>query len=667
MYRFILLIFCFSSLFSQNRVIDSLVNKTKTQNNDSNKVKTFNVLSRQYYMLGDYENSLSQAQKARLLAEQIHFKKGEAASYKNIGNVYSDQSVFTLALNNYLKSLQLNEELKDKLEIAKCNNNISGIYRALNQHQKAKSYLFKTLSAMEELKDSTNIARCCNNIGDTYLDINSFDSAYYYFSKALIINEVLNDPFELALSYVNVGHYYFGKTNYTEALNYYFKSLNLRRSTEDVQGSLVCYALIGQTYFYLNNYTASISYSDSSLLISKEIGDLHYQSQNYALLSQAHALIGKYNEAYQYHRLYKKYSDSIFNENNSRVLSDLKTNFEVEKSANELKAKAKAEKEKMEALAAEAKKRQTIIITSIVFVLFLVIVFLLYIYNRLKITRRQKTLIEEKNILVEAQKHLIEEKHKEITDSINYAERIQRSFLATKELLDHNLKDYFVLFKPKDVVSGDFYWASNLSNGNFALATADSTGHGVPGAIMSLLNITSLEKAIEQFNEPFEILNATRKIIIDRLKKDGSIEGGKDGMDASLTVYDFKNKKMYVSAANNPVWIVRASADSDTKEVIEIKPNKMPIGKHDRQDVSFIQEEVLLQTGDIIYTLTDGFPDQFGGEKGKKFMSKNLRELLTSNAHLPMKEQKQLLENAFNKWVGNLEQVDDVTLIGIRV
>ena len=303
--------------------------------------------------------------------------------------------------------------------------------------------------------------------------------------------------------------------------------------------------------------------------------------------------------------------------------------------------------------------------------LFIVASIWYYIKSREKklVAEKEKLekTVEERTAEVVAQKHIVEEKHKEITDSINYAERIQRSFIATKDILDENLKDYFVYFQPKDVVSGDFYWASKLNDGNFALATADSTGHGVPGAIMSLLNITSLEKAIETLNNPSDILNATRKTIIERLKKDGSAEGGKDGMDASLTVYDFKNKKLIIAAANNPVWIVRTSTSSATAEVIEIKADKMPVGKHDRDSVSFTQQEIDLQTGDVIYTLTDGFPDQFGGEKGKKFMSKNLRELLSSNAHLPMKEQKELLELTFKNWVGNLEQVDDVTLIGVRV
>ena len=288
------------------------------------------------------------------------------------------------------------------------------------------------------------------------------------------------------------------------------------------------------------------------------------------------------------------------------------------------------------------------------------------------IKRREKKLVTEKEILektvvertaeISEQKDLIEEKHKEITDSINYAERIQRSFLATTELLDENLKDHFIFFQPKDVVSGDFYWANKLSNGDFALITADSTGHGVPGAIMSLLNITSIESSVKDgLVEPSDILNSTRKTIIERLKKDGSSEGGKDGMDASLICFDFKNNTLTYSAANNPIWIARGN------QLLEFAPDKMPIGKHDKDSISFTQHEVSLQKGDVVYALTDGMPDQFGGPKGKKFMYKQLKELLISISNKPMEIQKQKLSDALNNWKGYIEQVDDITLIGVRI
>jgi serine phosphatase RsbU (regulator of sigma subunit) len=270
--------------------------------------------------------------------------------------------------------------------------------------------------------------------------------------------------------------------------------------------------------------------------------------------------------------------------------------------------------------------------------------------------------LEAFNNEISHQRDIIEEKHKEITDSINYAERIQRSFLATKDLLDTNLKDYFVFFQPKDVVSGDFYWASELSNGNFALVTADSTGHGVPGAIMSILNISSLEHAIENDKlQPGEILNHTRSTIIKRLKKDGSPEGGKDGMDASLICFDFNGNKFHYAAANNPVWVVREN------EIIELPCDKMPVGKHDKDFVPFTQHDFETQKGDLVYALTDGMPDQFGGPKGKKFMYKKLKEMLVEISKDPMETQKLKLRDAINDWKGDLEQVDDICIIGVRI
>ncbi len=271
------------------------------------------------------------------------------------------------------------------------------------------------------------------------------------------------------------------------------------------------------------------------------------------------------------------------------------------------------------------------------------------------INLRTKTIVE--------QKHELEYKNKEIVDSINYAQRIQRSLLASDAMLKKNLGEYFVFFKPKDIVSGDFYWGAELNNGNFALVTADSTGHGVPGAIMSMLNISCLNEAIEgqKLNQTADILNYTRDKVIKHLSNDGSIDGGKDGMDCSLISFDMKNKQFTYSAANNPVWIVREGT------IIELKADKMPVGKHDKDSQSFSQQSFAMQKGDVVYTLTDGMPDQFGGPKGKKFMYKQLKELLLSISHLPMNEQREKLYTDFTDWKTNLEQIDDVLIIGVRI
>jgi serine phosphatase RsbU (regulator of sigma subunit) len=229
--------------------------------------------------------------------------------------------------------------------------------------------------------------------------------------------------------------------------------------------------------------------------------------------------------------------------------------------------------------------------------------------------------------------------------------------------LKKNLPDYFIFFQPKDIVSGDFYWASELSNGRFALVTADSTGHGVPGAIMSMLNISCLNEAVngQKLTLPNEILNYTRSRIINHLANDGSAEGGKDGMDCSLLSFDFENQNLNFAAANNPVWIIRG------KEILEFAPDKMPVGKHDKDSVSFTSHTISLQKGDVVYTLTDGMPDQFGGPRGKKFMYKQLKDLLITINNLSMSAQKEALASAINNWKGELEQVDDICVIGVRI
>jgi len=229
-------------------------------------------------------------------------------------------------------------------------------------------------------------------------------------------------------------------------------------------------------------------------------------------------------------------------------------------------------------------------------------------------------------------------------------------------------KSFFILYKPKDIVSGDFYYAlahksANSKNEMFYLAAADCTGHGVPGAFMSMLGVSSLNEAIIEkgIPQPNEILNDIRNSIIASLNPEGSDEEAKDGMDCVLCAYDFEGMKLHFSAANNPLWIVRNG------ELLEYKPDKMPVGKYGDVLKSFTLQTVDLQKGDVVYAFTDGYADQFGGPKGKKFKYKQLEEKLLAHHQLPMDEQKKVLGEIFENWKGNLEQVDDVLVIGIKI
>ncbi|MBA2611337.1 MAG: SpoIIE family protein phosphatase [Bacteroidetes bacterium] len=274
--------------------------------------------------------------------------------------------------------------------------------------------------------------------------------------------------------------------------------------------------------------------------------------------------------------------------------------------------------------------------------------------------------VKERTAEVMKQKDVIEEKQKEIVDSIHYAKRIQTTILPSNEFLGKNLSDFFVLFKPQSIVSGDFYWATRVIkkmedevvSEKFYLAVCDSTGHGVPGAFMSILNISFLNEAINEKNieEPNEILNYVRK----RLIKNLSHEGGQDGMDGAVICFDKTNNTISYASAHNAPIIVR------DKNIIEYTADKMPVGKGIKTD-SFTLQKMDVKKGDVLYFYTDGYADQFGGPKGKKFKYKTLNALLLDNSHLSLTEQSKILLETFNDWKGHLEQIDDVCVFAVRV
>jgi serine phosphatase RsbU (regulator of sigma subunit) len=256
----------------------------------------------------------------------------------------------------------------------------------------------------------------------------------------------------------------------------------------------------------------------------------------------------------------------------------------------------------------------------------------------------------------------VEEKNKEILDSINYAQRIQHALLASEGMLRKNLPEHFVLFKPKDIVSGDFYWACEAHD-KFYFVVADSTGHGVPGAFMSLLNISFLNEAINEkgIKKPNEVLAHVRSRLIASLSIEGSNEGGNDGMDCILMVLDKSKTKLEVSCAHNPLLIIH------TNELREIAADKIPVGKSVKNEQAFTTHTIDLKKGDILYAFTDGFADQFGGPNGKKLKYKALCNTLLENKDLPLSSQKENLLKLFSAWKGDLEQVDDVLIAGIRI
>jgi serine phosphatase RsbU (regulator of sigma subunit) len=317
------------------------------------------------------------------------------------------------------------------------------------------------------------------------------------------------------------------------------------------------------------------------------------------------------------------------------------------------------EKEKQIAVAAADNRRKNTIIWSVALCLFLAIALGGYILRTLRITQKQKLLIENKNRETELQKKIIEEKNKDITDSINYAKNIQHAILPFENRISESL-NHFVLFKPRDIVSGDFYWFTEKENYIF-LAVADCTGHGVPGAFMSMIGSAVLTHAVSERNiiEPGKILSEANRKIKEALKQTET--SNRDGMDISLIRFDKMNRNqiLYAGAMRS---LYHVSSD-----LHEIKGDKMAIGGTTNDDYEYHSNTVSVEQGDLLYIMSDGYADQFGGPDGKKFRTGKLKDVLISIKDQPMPIQKSFLDEMFERWRGDLEQIDDVCLVGIKV
>jgi serine phosphatase RsbU (regulator of sigma subunit) len=398
--------------------------------------------------------------------------------------------------------------------------------------------------------------------------------------------------------------------------------------------------------FRRNKLMKAKAYGEEAMSIAKELGFPGTIQNSADILRKVYQENREFEKALKMTDLFYTMRDSVINENNHKEALSKYFLHQTEK--QQLLNAAHQEKMALE-FSAKTKQQTTIIYFGISGVLVL-IVFIVFIYNRFKVTQQQ-------NIIIQSQKHIVEESRKEIVDSINYAKRIQYALLAQKDVLANNLNNYFILFNPKDIVSGDFYWATEFNN-KFYLAICDSTGHGVPGAFMSLLNMGFLSEAVKEKNieKPADIFNYVRLRLINSISNEGQM----DGMDGILLCFDKNSREITYSAANiQPVLV------SDNS-LIELPKDRMPVGKGEKVN-DFINHSISYKTGDTLYLYTDGYADQFGGEKGKKFKYKSLNDLILRNSSLSLNMQSEILMNEFTNWRGNLEQVDDVCVLGIKL
>ncbi|MCD6066474.1 MAG: protein serine/threonine phosphatase [Bacteroidetes bacterium] len=625
---------------------------------------TYRRLAICYTNITDFKQALFYHQKSLTLARQLDRTKDIGIALGNIGVVYQDLGDQTKALDYNLQCIRFLEKAGDTYSVSNNYYNIGLIYKDMGESGKALEAMRKCIHNARASGNNNALGVGYNGMGIIFKVKKEYDSAAWYYRKGILTNIEGGNLYNLSEAYVNYGSYFTELKQYDSAIVYLNKSLkiatdiNLKGEAANALANLAfCSIKKGQ-------YKTGISQALQSLRLLPE--DLGNKAYCYEILMEAYGSTGDYENAMKATVIKYATEDSLRKMNVSKDLIKLNLQFEYDKKAAadsiRFHEQKKISEAKVDAATSRLRMEKTVRY-ALVIGLFILLVFSYFIFTRFRLIKKQNIIIDNQQKETQKQKALLEEKQKEIIDSINYANRIQRALLATDTLLKQNLGSYFIFFNPKAIVSGDFYWASKLSDGRFTFVTADCTGHGVPGAFMSLLNISFLNEAINErlLTDPGKILDLVRMRVIEALSEDGSMEGGKDGMDCNIVVYDFKTNTIEYAAAHNPVWICRG------KEIIELKADKMPVGKHDKDSVPFSTHSFSLQKDDLVYTFTDGYADQFGGPKGKKFKYKQLYQLLTDNSTLSLVQQRELLYKTFSDWKGELEQIDDVCVVGIQI
>lgn len=647
-FTFLLFFFCcFCGLFSQN-TNDLFVKYNKTAD--------------KYYEL-NADSSLKYSLLCSELAKKINNDTIYVIAYVSLGNAYAKLYEFNQAVNLYLKALKISEEKKIKKRSAILGN-IGNIYMRQEKYNEGFYYFKRAYQASIEENNVIGQVNTLNQMCDYYNSNGNSDSSLALLKRALQISKKHGLKDKISYTYDNIANSYFTKGETTGNVTFYKTvelyadtALRLHEQELDSAGIAFAYGLLGATNIKTGNYAKAENYYFKFQELSARLHDILNLKTGYEEMSDLYRLQKKFDKAYECRVKYDSINKLYLNEISSKQVSELNTKYETDKKAKEnqlLQIKNN--------LSDELIKRQNYTVVFIILILIVLLITSIFIYKNLRSQKKANHIIAAQKDEVELQKNIVEEKNTEITDSIRYAKRIQNAILTSDVYIKKHLNDYFILYKPKDIVSGDFYWTLMHTN-KFFIVTADCTGHGVPGAMMSMLGINLLNQIVAEKNilEADAILNNLRREIIKAINPEDSQEESKDGMDCSLLIIDLEKMNLEYACANNAFYLVRNNS------LIKYDADRMPVGKSPKDTIPFRKHSIQLQKNDLLITTTDGFTDQFGGANGKKLKSKKLEQLILENHNRSLPDIKTALNTAFVEWKGDLEQVDDVTVIGIRI
>jgi len=646
-----------------------------------------------------YEQSFNEAKEAKYI-------RGMAIAMNQQANVFNLQSKFDLAIKKYQQALTLFEQLENMDGIISTNNNIGYVYSTLEKWKDAIKYYKQALYLALKYGNDKKIGESYNNIGvifsqrDTTGNNNEltnpdsakkyFELAKKYFTKAQYFQGITSNLHNLSMIYFN-------KKDYTNAIKTVDESIVLAKQLNNKYELALGYQTLGLCFSKTGNFAKAIENFNISLKIAQETHLLDIEVQAFQHMSGILAADNKFKSAYEHLYRYSTLKDSLKGEQVQKVLQEMETKYQTAQKEQQIKeANIKNEAQQKQN---EAQQKQLIFLAVFFIVVFLFAVFAVWQFlqkrkaNRLlslqniEISRKNEEIEAQRNQVM-AQRDLIEEQQKGIMDSIHYASRIQRAILPSEEYIFDLLGDrFFVLYKPRDIVSGDFYWIGNRNNKVIVVA-ADCTGHGVPGAFMSMLGTAFLNEITSIMSDdlhPSKILDILRDYIITSLKQTGKQGEQKDGMDLAMYIFDEETKKIEFAGANNPLFIVRRSPEIlepwedgrisqeifENKEgekcaLIHIKADKMPIGIYS-ETRPFESLSFQLHDGDTLYNFSDGYVDQFGGPDNKKFLTKRFKKLLVEINKMKIDDQQDIIDKAIEDWKAGREQVDDILVMGFRV
>jgi tetratricopeptide (TPR) repeat protein len=621
----------------------------------------YNSIGVTYYYSGQYDSAIASYARAVPYFEKTRDSLGAARCYNNIGIMYDVKGDRVRSVKNYLKAIEIYESNNREDLNTGPYQNIALVYTANKQYPEALKNLEIAKRIAVKYKDDKTLCRILNAIGACLDETGKSDEATGVFNEALSLAEKTNSESLKAITLTNLGTNLLYLKKYKEGEKMLAQCVEIKKRLGNSVSLGISEITLAQAYIKTEKYNEAIASFSEGLKKVREADYKEYQKMALEGLAASYASIKNYKDAYYNLDEFVKINDTLLNESNKKIVTELQTKYETDKKESEIKLLSKTQ----QLQEVELKRRKTVISFAIGIGL-LVFILLVLVFFSWRSKKKANLILADKNKEIQfqrdeirLQKEVVEEKQKEILDSINYAKRLQEAILPPLAFIQKQFPGNFVLYKPKAIVAGDFYFMESVGD-IVVIAVADCTGHGVPGALVSVVCSNALSRCVKEFNlaEPGKILDKTRELVLETFEK--SSDDVKDGMDISLAAINVKTKELQWAGANNPLWLLQAG------DMKDISATKQPIGKTEKPE-PFKTHHIQLSQGDTFYLFTDGYADQFGGPKGKKFKYKPLSDLLLATASGPLQQQKVKLEESFESWKGNLEQVDDVCIIGLRV